>query len=264
MNDNMNNYTALFDGCSLKTEEVESLGVHTFVSADFGQKRIVIESPDIGGIGSFVGDPDKFFIIKYMGRMPKITYQYHFNDTELDTIFEIDPSGDNFGKLTFSPLDDLSAGSAIKPLDLSSFDEYASNVLHGKDNSVVSSIFAVCSYIGITAEDGHYGDSYIGIDVYSRGGKVQVSKTLGEGLVLGGMSKRIVITLDDTTKLESFSMGTHKMIDATKENEEEISRKVAIAEMLDDPIYSEYHENIRKFQKMLEYPNKMFDTNSQL
>ncbi len=264
MYDNMNNYTATFDGCSIKTENIENLGEHTFLSADSGAKRVIFESEDIGGIGSFIGDDNKFFIIKYMGKMPKITYQYHFNDTELDTIFEIDPSGDNFGKLTFSPNDDLSAGGAQNPLNLSILDDYAKNILHNIDNNVISSTFAIHSYIGETSnrDDGNF--SYIGINAYSRGGRVPILKVIGSGLVLGAVSKRLVVSLDGTTKLESLSFGTLKMFDGTKNNEDDLSQKAAIFEMLDNPEYSDYHENIRKFQKMLEHPNKMFDVDSQL
>ncbi len=264
MYDNMNNYTATFDGCSIKTEEIENLGQHTFLSADSGAKRVILESEDVGGIGSFIGDDNKFFIIKYMGKMPKITYQYHFNDTELDTIFEVDPSGDNFGKLTFSPNDDVSAGAAQTSLNLTSFDNYSENIMNGRDNSVISSTLAVHSYVGTTSFDGHENGDYIGIAVYSRGVRVPILKTLGTGLILGEISKRIVISLSDTTRLESFSVGEIKMFDATRSNEESLSTQVLLSEMIDDLSYSLYHENIRKFQKMLNHPNKMFDVDSQL
>ncbi len=263
MYDNMNRYTATFDGCSTKNEEIENLGLHTFVSADSGSKRVIIESLDFGGIDSFIGDDNKFFIVKYMGKMPKITYQYHLHDTELDTIFEIDPSGDNFGKLTFFPNDDLAQGGSETVLNLSVMDNYSSNLLHGVDNNISPSTFAVLSYVGTTQVDG-IDRNYIGMDVYSQKGRIPILNVLADGLTLGSVSKRVVITLSDTTKLESFSMGTLKLFDQASVGEKKLSQRSTLPEMLDDLSYSQYHSNIRKLQKMLEYPNKIFNVDSQI
>ncbi len=264
MNDNMNNLTATLDGCSVKTENIESLGAHTFLSADSPSSRVVIESADIGGIPSFIGDEDKYFIIKYMGKMPKITYQYHFNDSELDTIFEIDPSGDRFGKLTFSPNDDVAVGSAETILNLGSLDNYGANLLHGVDVSVTSSTFAVHSYIGMSRSGSLDEDSFIGISAYSNGNRASILKVLGSGLTLGSISKRIVITLDETTKLESFAMGTLKLFEALPTNEDVIFAKSTLFDMMIDPEYSSYYGNIKKFKKMIDHPNSMFNTESGL
>ncbi len=263
MHDNMNNYTAILDGCSFKTEEIENMGLYTFVSADSGMKRVIIEEDVFGGISEFIGADNRFFIIKYMGKMPKITYQYHFNDTDLGTIFEIDPSGDTLGTLTFLPNDDSAAGSTIRPVSLAIFDEYSNNVLHDKEDITVSSVFAVHSFIGESYKDGIV-DNYIGIDVYSKEGRTPLLKVVGNGLIMGGISKRIVLTLGDTTKLESFSMGELKMFEATTSNQEELSKRSMIVEMLDNPVYSGYYENIKRFKKMINYPNKIFNIDSQI
>lgn len=262
MYDNMNNYTGTFDGCSIKTEDIESLGAHTFLSGDQPVSRLVVESADFGGIPTFIGDEDRFFIIKYMGKMPKITYQYHFNDTDLDTIFEIDPSGDRFGTLTFKPNDDVSVGASRGILDLSALDKYGTNILNGVDTSVTSSTFAIHSYIGRTYANRTDEDSFIGISAYSNGLRRSLLKVMGSGLVLGGVSKRIVITLDSTTKLESFSIGTTKLFDATSTNEDFILSNGTIFDMVNDIEYSSYHGNIVRFKKMLEHPNSMFNTES--
>ncbi len=264
MYDNTNNLTATFDGCSIKTVDIENLGPHTFVSSDSETSRIVIESSDIGGIDSFIGDDNKYFIIKYMGRMPKITYQYHFNETELDTIFEIDPSGTNFGKLVFAPSDDVSAGVAETALSLATLDGYARNELYGLDNSVISSAFAIHSYVGESAEKGHEEESYIGIAAHSRGMRIPILKVLGSGLILGSVSKRIILTLSNTTKVESFSIGTLKMFDATKSNEELLAERASVFDIMEDQAYEDYIQSIKKFQKMIDHPNKIFNTDSEI
>ena len=245
MYDNMNNLTATFDGCSIKTEDIESLGAHTFLSADAPSSRIIIESADFGGISTFIGDEDKFFIIKYMGKMPKITYQYHFNDAELDTIFEIDPSGDRFGKLIFKPNDKVAVGASKCFINLSALDNYGTNTLNNVDTSIAYSTFAIHSYLGTSDANRTDENSFIGISAYSNGLRTSLLKVLGSGLILGSISKRIVITLDATTKLENFSIGTLKLFDVTSANEDLILAKSSISDFPIDFLISFFMKNGR-------------------
>ena len=264
MHDNMNNFTASFIGCSMKTEDIENLGPHTFVSNDSPSGRVILESSAFGGIPTFIGDNDQYFIIKYMGKMPKITYQYHFNDTELDTIFEIDPSGDIFGRLTFHPNDDVSIGAAQTILNLATLDNYGTIELNQNNESITSSCFAIHSHIGKTKANTEGEDTYIGISSYSKGARTSILKVMGTGLILGSISKRIVITLNDSTKLESFSMGSLKLFDATVSNEDIILAKGSLYDMLTNLEYEDYSGNIYTFKKMLEHPNKIFNVDSEV
>ena len=264
MYDNTNNLTATLEGCSIKSEAIENLGEHTFLSADQASARVIVESSDFGGIPSFIGDDNKFFIIKYMGKMPKITYQYHFNDAELDTIFEIDPSGNRFGKLTFKPVDDAATGSEQSILNLGILDSYGTDLLNGVDTATTSSTFAIHSFIGGSRRSAVSEESYIGISAYRDGIRSSLLKVLGTGLILGSVSKRIMITLSSSTKLESFSIGELKLFEATSDNEEMILGKETLHNMINEPEYLGYNDNIVRFKKMLDHPNKIFNTESGL
>ena len=107
-------------------------------------------------------------------------------------------------------------------------------------------------------------NSFIGISAYRDGIRTSILKVLGSGLILGSISKRIVITLGETTKLESFSLGELKLYEVTKSNEDMILAKGSIYDMLTNPSYSDYSANIDKFKRILEHPNKIFNTESEI
>ena len=248
--DNTNNFTATLNGCSQKTQDIENLGLHTFISEDTEGSSIVIDSSDFGGIGTFIGDNNQYFIIKYMGKMPKITYEYFFDEESQSKIFEIDPSGEIFGELIFVPNDDTALGAQVLPVQMAMLNSSASI----EDQTLVSNTFAIHSFVGEMIENKTASD-YIGICAYTSRGRVVISKSLGDGLTLGSVKKRIVLSLSPTTKMESFSFGTRSLFNTESSMAEDIDKPISLNEMMEESRYSGYHESIRTFQKITFFLN---------
>ena len=253
MYDNLNSFRAEMNNCAISSDKYEGLGTITGVSKKGDTPTISIYPADTqGSLENFFGSNGNYFIIRYIGSIPRMSYDYHVDGETKGKIFEIDPSGDLFAKLLFNPHDDLVTGTISIPIPIAKLTGDGINASNNSNKITKMKTLMITTATGIV--DGNR--KVIDIMSIVKGMRVILGRSYIDQTVYGTLRKKFTIELKDDTKILSFSFGNIVLDDGDVSATSQREKPTSIASLKN----GKYKEQASLVEKMLESPNKIYNT----
>ena len=253
MYDNLNSFRAEMSDCEVSSDEYEGLGAVTGVSKSGDIPIISIYPADTqGSLENFFGENGNYFLIRYVGSMPRMSYDYHIDGETKGKIFELDPSGDLFAKLLFNPHDDLITGTISTTIPTAKLTGDGTNISQDSNNIVKMKTLMISTATGVVDSNTKV------IDIMSivKGTRVLLGRSYIDQTVYGTLRKKFTIELKDDTKILSFSFGNIVLDSGNAFDTSKRENLTSIASLKKES----YKEQASQVEKMLDTPNKIYNT----
>ncbi len=260
MYDNLDSFRAEFSNCEVSTLPIEGLGDVVAVRKTGDSPTVDIYPSDTqDSLESFFGTNGDYFLISYLGDFPRLSYGYHVDGEMVDDILSISPKGSMFGNLLFNPNEDLATGTISTPIQMVQLTgENIVNAFEGKSASKQKTILIQLAY-GETLENKSVVPC-LDIMAFVDGRRFLVGRSKTDTTVYGTLRKKFSIGLKDNTKLLSFSFGSIIVDDGSNTALLCRSEAMMLSELVKEYTSRDYIDNINIILKMLDTPNKIYDT----
>lgn len=257
MYDNLNSFRALFTGCEIATEQFEGLGAITVVTRTEDGGNIDVYPADTqASLEPFFGDNGDYFLVSYIGDTPDLRYGYHIDGENQGDIFSLTDTGKMFSKACFNPNDDLVTGSFSKPVPIMVITgEPITKGLEDNTEVKIKTLIVQMMYGEISEED--RTESVIDIMTIVDGRRMLLGRSNTDNVAYGTLRKKFNIGLKENTKILSFSFGNNPT-DSSSVSDTILRQEATL--LHDLATDTNYGDNIKKFIKMLDTPNKIYNT----
>ena len=257
MYDNLNSFRALFTGCETATEQFEGLGAITVVTRTEEGGNIDIYPADTqASLEPFFGANGDYFLVSYIGDTPDLRYGYHIDGEDQGDIFSLSDTGKMFSKVRFNPNDDLVTGTFSKPVPIMMIT--GEPITKGLEENVEVKIktLIIQMMFGEISEEGQI-KPVIDIMTIADGRRILLGRSNTDNVAYGTLRKKFNIGLKENTKLLSFSFGNNPTDDSNIPDTLLRQEPTLLHKLAADV---DYGDNIKKFMKMLDTPNKIYNT----
>ncbi|RLF46369.1 MAG: hypothetical protein DRN17_00585 [Thermoplasmata archaeon] len=255
------------DNTTTSEAELIDCSIHNIIKEDGKQIRGIGADGPIGyvSIGSFdtqgsleiLQEHGDFLLISVYGDIPEFAYEYMVGDENVGQILAIKPKGNLFASYVFNPLDGSSTGAVSSFIPMGTLTGMGAADIMGDSpvKKINTFMISVNKSMDSSGEQNHVHM------ICSSGGKqTAISESIIDDIAYGSLRKKLFIRVTPDSTLLSVSTGNIQTR-SVGDNEKYILTTPAPLLTLMESEYNEtYKAGFRNISRLLEFPNKIYDT----
>ncbi len=258
MIDNLSNCSADIIGCHVDDVVIEGDKTIRGLVVDSSSGEVIIRDIDTQGSLEIMQSHGDFLMISVYGYIPEIKYEYYAGDDPVGEMISISPKGGLFTEFKFKPVDDSTTGEVYSLAPTAVFAGRSLMDVSSPDTRKKVYTFMM-SLIKSTVDTKEFEGEQLHMMCFSGGIRHMLSTSRVSDVAYGSLRKQLRLLLTEDTALLSVSTGNIQFSNP-EGSADYMEKPEHFQSILDKETHPEYKAAYTRIKKMLEHPNKLFNT----